>query len=106
MRRLAVAALMLAAAPAAALGAGDGLADNPAFCFGFLEAQPGADAGALGRREADVRSLFAKIGPRDSTDERGFEDWARMGRAMASEGDAARRGALKEGCTRLLGGGR
>lgn len=103
MRRLALIALILAGTAAAAA---DGPADNPAFCFGYLAAQPGTDADALRRRKAEIRSLFAKIGPRDSTDERRFEDWERIGRDRAADSGDTRRGALRDGCTRLLGGGR
>jgi len=79
-----VALLIFSTTPAVA----DGLAKNPAFCFGFLSAQSQKEPNALRPRKDYIRSLFGKSGPKDSTDERGFSDWEKIGRDMASKPDS------------------
>ena len=83
--------------------AADGLADNPALCFGLLSAQSQQETDALRRRKSQVRVMFAKFGPKDSTDERGFDDWQRVGREIAADRGEVRRALLLENCRRLLG---
>jgi hypothetical protein len=80
--------------------------ENPAFCFGFISAQSQSETDALGHRKPQIRSLFAKLGPKDSTDERGFAEWERIGREVAFERANNRHGTLLEDCMRLLGNGR
>ena len=80
--------------------------ENPAFCFGFISAQSQTETDALWHRKPQIRSLFAKLGPRDSTDERGFSEWEKIGREVAFEQAGNRHGALLEDCMRLLGIGR
>lgn len=81
----------------------DGRADNPAFCFGFLAALAPAQAGNLAARQADIVALFAKAGPKDSTDERGFDDWQRIGRAAAADSGGTDNRSTATACGRLLG---
>jgi len=76
--------------------------ENPAFCFGFISAQSPTETDALGHRKPQIRSLFAKLGPKDSTDERGFAEWERIGRDVAIDRADNRHGTLLEACKRLL----
>ena len=103
MRWLKLFALILFSIPPAAA---DGLAENPAFCFGFISALSQKETDALWHRKPHIRSLFAKIGPKDSTDERGFNDWERIGREIASDRGSKRRATLQEQCRQLLGADR
>lgn len=91
--------LCLGARPAAA----DGLADNPAFCYGLVSAQSPADGAFLAHREARVRALFARRGPKDCNEERGFDDFAAIGRATAGDTGARADAARLAACRRLLG---
>ena len=74
------------------------LAENPAFCFGFLSAQSQKESDALKPRKDHIHSLFGKFGPKDSTDERGFSDWEKIGRDTESKPDST---FLKD-CRKLL----
>lgn len=94
--------LILFSPPAAAA---DGLGDNPAFCFGFLSAQSEKETSALWPRKPQIRSLFAKFGPKDSTDERGFDDWEKVGRDITSDRKDKRYVPLLENCKRFLDAG-
>ena len=76
--------------------------ENPAFCFGFISAQSQSETDALGHRKPQIRSLFAKLGPQDSTDERGFSEWERIGRGVAFDRVDNRHGTLLKDCKRLL----
>ena len=91
----------LAAASAALQAAADGLGDNPAFCFGYLETRSPALAAALQGRRTEIEALFARAGPKDSTDERGFDDWRRIGRGTAKSG-ASDHARVAAACRRLL----
>jgi len=82
MKRIVLAGILCISASAATA---DALTDNPAFCFGFLSAQSAPAALALRPQEHIVRALFASTGPKDSTDERDFEDWRRIGRNAAAD---------------------
>jgi hypothetical protein len=93
-----IALVIFSIAPAAA---GE-FSENPAFCFGFISAQSQTETDALGHRKPQIRSLFAKLGPQDSTDERGFAEWERIGRSVAFERADNRHGTLLEDCMRLL----
>jgi hypothetical protein len=97
-----IALVVFSIAPATA---GD-FSENPAFCFGFITAQSQTEPDALWHRKPQIRSLFAKLGPKDSTDERGFAEWERIGREVAFERANNRHGTLLEDCMRLLGNGR
>jgi len=79
-----------------------GLADNPAFCFGFISAQSRQVTDAQRLSKPHIRSLFAKFGPKDSTDERGFDDWEKIGRDIASNQADKRHAIFLENCRRLL----
>ncbi len=96
---VATAAIIAIVSPALA----DGLGANPAFCFGYLEARAPALSAALEPEKPAIEALFARRGPKDSTDERGFEDWRRIGRVSAADTatstDPAR---LTTDCARLL----
>ena len=97
-----VALFILFITPAAG-STGGGFAENPAFCFGFLSAQSQKESDALGPRKRNIRSLFGKFGPKDSTDELGFSEWERIGRDMATDrGDKGHANFLKD-CRKLLG---
>jgi len=95
MRWFMFAALFLFSIPPTSAG---GLADNPAFCFGFLTAQSQKEPNALRARKEQIHSLFGKSGPKDSTDERRFSDWEKIGRDTASKPDST---FLKD-CRKLL----
>lgn len=81
----------------------DDLTDNPAFCFGVVSLHSKDVARALTARRAGIEALFAKSGPKDSTDGRDFDDWARIGRDMAAEFNDAQGDAYLTSCRRLLG---
>ena len=83
-----------------------GLVENSAFYFGFLSAQSERETDELGRRNQHIRSQFAKFGPKDSTDERGFDDWVIVGRETAYDRDDKRYATLLTDCRRLLERGR
>jgi len=108
MKRLALVAwIFFVATPAAADQASEKLNDNPAFCFGFLSAQSQEQAtssnrDALSQREAQIHALFAKQGPKDSTDERGFDDWEKIGRDAATQQNDKQHNRLLKKCRRLL----
>lgn len=74
------------------------LGQNPALCFGLIASQSTLEKQALAEKEPDIRALFAKIGPKDSTDGRGFEDWANIGRAIANDRDDKNRIKLIKSC--------
>lgn len=78
------------------------LSDNPAFCYGFLSAAEPVAARALAARRAAVDAQFNRTGPKDSTDGRGFDDWARIGAEAAAEPDTPARAALVRRCRLLL----
>lgn len=78
------------------------LADNPALCFGLVLAQSGDGTGLWRQREPHIRALFARAGPKDSTDGRGFDEWQDIGRNIATERDVKNLNALLENCRRLL----
>lgn len=81
----------------------DDLTDNPAFCFGVVSAQSQDAARVLTARRAGIEAVFAKSGPKDSTDGRGFDDWAHIGRDMVAESNDAQRAAYVTSCRGLLG---
>ena len=91
-----VAWILFGVYPAAADRASEKLTDNPAFCFGYLSAQSQKQSDILLKRKMSIRTLFAKRGPKDSTDERGFDDWEKVGR------DAAANPNFLQQCRRLL----
>lgn len=55
--------------------------DNPAYCFGFLKAKAENSAAPLIWTKKNAQNLFGKAGPKDSTDERNFNDWVKIGYA-------------------------
>jgi len=93
------AAWIFFATPAAAYE----LTDNPAFCFGFLSAQSSSEASTLLKRKRYIRSLFAKMGPRDPTDGRGFKEWQKIGRDFAFQRADGKRKTHLKNCRKLLG---
>ncbi len=95
-------ALIVFSIPAAGAVA-PGLAENPALCFGFISAQSPKETDALKRHKPRIRVLFGKSGPKDSTDERGFAEWERIGRDMASERSDKGYATFLADCWRLLG---
>ena len=99
MRWFTFVALIAVSFPAVAAG----LAENPALCFGFISAQSPKETDALGRHEKRIRALFGKSGPKDSTDERGFDEWQKIGRTMASERNDKKHATVLDNCRRLLG---
>ena len=84
----------------------DWLAENPAFCFGYLSSQSQKEPNALKPCKGHIRSMFGKSGPKDSTDERRFSDWEKIGRDTASkhdgQGGGQRYATFLEDCRRLL----
>jgi len=91
--------------PAAADTPSDTLADNPAFCFGFLSAWSSADAERLDERLSQIIALHARTGPKDSTDERDFDDWQMIGQEAAADRTDAKNPARLKNCRRLTGFG-
>lgn len=79
------------------------LTDNPAFCYGLLSAHSQKEADELRDREVEIRALFARIGPKDSTDERGFVAWSNTGMKYGSSLPAIERKAFLTQCRHLLG---
>jgi hypothetical protein len=78
------------------------LTTNPAFCYGVASAVPNRLLQMKIAPLAEIRRRFAKAGPKDSTDGRGFEDWAAIGRSAARE-DAGRNAAmLLSSCAAVL----
>ncbi len=97
-----VALLIFSITPAVA----DGLAENPAFCFGYLSAQSQKESDAIKLHKGHIDSIFGKYGPKDSTDERGFSDWEKIGRDTVSKHGgqvgSQRYATFLEDCRRLL----
>ena len=81
--------------------AATGLAENPALCYGLIAAQSTKDATEMQTREKQIRALHGKVGPKDSTDERGFIDWVKIGREIAIENGADKEILVSE-CQVLL----
>lgn len=61
------------------------LADNPAFCAGFLSSQSDRYAAMMRTHEDAIVDAFNKYGPRDSTDSRGFAEWVHVGVQAAAD---------------------
>jgi len=84
----------------------DELAENPAFCFGYLSAQSQKESDALKPRKGHIRSMLGKSGPKDSTDERGFSYWEKIGRDTVSKHggqvSSQRYATFLEECRKLL----
>lgn len=97
MKRLAAALALIATGDA---GAAE-LSDNPAFCFGYLSAKTPALYRQLAPKETAIRTRFARAGPKDSTDERDFDDWRRFGAQTAL---AERSDTRTAACAKLLDG--
>ena len=97
-----VAWIIWGTSPATADRATEKLTDNPAFCFGLLTTQSKQQADALSNRKSEIRALFAQQGPKDSTDERSFDDWERVGRETASHRDDKSHADVFVNCRRLL----
>jgi len=83
--------------------AADTLSGNPAFCYGFLSALSLADAERLDERLPQIIALHATAGPKDSTDERNFNDWQLIGRETAADRADAKNPARLKNCRRLPG---
>ncbi len=99
MRWIKFIVLIFFSIPAAAAGE---FSENPAFCFGFISAQSKKEADALRHHKPHIRSLFAKFGPKDSTDERGFEEWEEIGRDVAFDRIDGSHVTLLGDCKKLL----
>ncbi|WNK00491.1 hypothetical protein L2D14_03475 [Thalassospiraceae bacterium LMO-JJ14] len=70
---------------AATVAAAYELSDNPAFCAGFLASQSDRDAAMMRTHETAIIDAFNRIGPKDSTDGRGYNEWLHIGISAARD---------------------
>jgi len=78
------------------------LADNPAFCAGFLAAQSDRDASMMRTHESKIIGAFSRIGPKDSTDGRGYNEWLHEGINAARDKSDPDSEAIKKRCRTLI----
>ncbi len=76
--------------------------ENPAFCLGFVRALPKADIEDIARSEPGLRRIFAARGPKDSTDERSFEEWGQIGAEAAKDQNDTHYPVLKSRCQQMI----
>lgn len=84
-RVLTMCCLLLIAADARAYELGD----NPAFCAGFLASQSDRYAAMMRTHEDAIVDAFNRLGPRDSTDGRGFTEWLHIGVQAAQDSNSS-----------------
>lgn len=78
------------------------ISDNPAFCAGFLAVQSDRNATRMRTHETAIINAFAKIGPKDSTDGRGYSEWLHIGIEAAHDKTAPDYAATGKRCDALI----
>jgi hypothetical protein len=98
--------LFLAAGPALCFAAvavsAYELSDNPAFCAGFLAVQSDHEAARMRTHEKAIVEAFSRMGPKDSTDGRGYNEWLYEGIAAARDKTGAGYEATDNRCRALI----
>jgi len=102
-RTLVIAVLVGIQIPVGTIAYAQRLDGNPAFCVDLLKAYATAEKQNLTLDERGARVLYSKIGPKDSTDEREFDDWLQIGREAGVEIRAGGYDTQVRNCLRLLG---
>lgn len=98
LRIAAMCCIVLSAATAQAYELGD----NPAFCAGFLASYSDRYAAMMRTHENKIMAAFSRIGPKDSTDGRGFAEWLHVGARAAEDKSDARYDATFLRCRDLV----